>query len=76
MVPHSCVHASAGCHTQVPADLGGNDYLAPIDEATKDINVQIIFCNAGYLLTGFFHTRWVTGSIQDGMEGSRAACSV
>ncbi|EFJ44212.1 hypothetical protein VOLCADRAFT_32150, partial [Volvox carteri f. nagariensis] len=42
---------------KVPADLGGNEYLGPIIEATKDIRVQIIFCNAGYLLTGFFHTR-------------------
>lgn len=44
---------------QVPADLGGNEYLGPIADATKDISVQIIFCNAGYLLTGFFHTRCV-----------------
>ncbi|KAG2485629.1 hypothetical protein HYH03_015689 [Edaphochlamys debaryana] len=42
---------------KVPADLGGDAYLAPIVEATKDIKVQIIFCNAGYMLTGFFHTR-------------------
>ncbi|MEW5298338.1 MAG: hypothetical protein WDW38_000928 [Sanguina aurantia] len=41
----------------VGVDLGGNDYLPEIVEATKDIKVQILFCNAGYLLTGFFHTR-------------------
>lgn len=74
---------------QVPANLGGNDYLAPIVAATSDIHVQVwarcaplartglartrsealpelshcallqvIFCNAGYLLTGFFFARW------------------
>ncbi|KAG2437279.1 hypothetical protein HXX76_005938 [Chlamydomonas incerta] len=42
---------------KVAADLGGSDYLAPIVEATKDIKVQIVFNNAGYMLTGFFHTR-------------------
>ncbi|KXZ54212.1 hypothetical protein GPECTOR_5g304 [Gonium pectorale] len=42
---------------KVAADLGGSDYLAPIVEATSDIKVQIVFNNAGYLLTGFFHTR-------------------
>jgi NAD(P)-dependent dehydrogenase (short-subunit alcohol dehydrogenase family) len=45
------------CIAQVPADLGGSDYLEPIATATSDIKVQIVFCNAGYLLTGFFHTR-------------------
>lgn len=32
-------------------------YLEPIAEATKDIDVQLIFNNAGYMLTGFFE-RW------------------
>ncbi|GFR47579.1 hypothetical protein Agub_g9307 [Astrephomene gubernaculifera] len=42
---------------KVAADLGGSDYLAPIVDATRDIKVQIVFNNAGYMLTGFFHTR-------------------
>eukprot|EP00983_Pelagomonas_calceolata_P066076 1148859-Pelagomonas_calceolata.AAC.10 len=55
--------------TAVPANLGGDDYLDSIKAATDDIPVQvrnllvelvgaasyhIVFCNAGYLLTGFF----------------------
>ena len=31
--------------------------MAGITRATADINVQCVFCNAGYILTGFFHTR-------------------
>ena len=41
---------------QVGVNLSGNNYLDAILEATKDIDVQIIFCNAGYLVTGFFHS--------------------
>lgn len=48
---------SATLLRQVAADLGGSDYLAPIIDATKDIRIQIVFNNAGYMLTGFFHTR-------------------
>ena len=32
----------------------GVDYMAKIKEATKDITVQIVFNNAGFLVTGFF----------------------
>ncbi|DBA75427.1 TPA: hypothetical protein ACH3X1_010687 [Trebouxia sp. C0004] len=32
-------------------------YLGPIKEATDDIDVQLIFSNAGYILTGFFE-KW------------------
>mmetsp|Transcript_7805 Transcript_7805/g.20776 ORF Transcript_7805/g.20776 Transcript_7805/m.20776 type:complete len:318 (+) Transcript_7805:40-993(+) len=42
---------------KVPANLGGDDYLDSIKAATDDIPVQIVFCNAGYLLTGFFFAR-------------------
>ena len=31
----------------------GVDYLKQIDEATKDINIQCIFNNAGFIVTGF-----------------------
>lgn len=32
----------------------GVDYLKQIKEATKDIDIQIVFNNAGFLVTGFF----------------------
>ena len=31
----------------------GVDYLKQIDEATKDITIQCIFNNAGFIVTGF-----------------------
>jgi short-subunit dehydrogenase len=31
----------------------GVDYMAKIKEATKDIDIPIIFCNAGFMVTGF-----------------------
>ncbi len=39
---------------QVGVNLGKTGYLEMIAEATADIDVQILFCNAGYMLTGFF----------------------
>ena len=42
---------------QVPVNLGKDGYLPDIVAATSDVNVQLVFCNAGYLLTGFFHNR-------------------
>lgn len=40
---------------QVGVDLSpGQPYLERIVEATKDIEVQLIFNNAGYIVTGFF----------------------
>jgi short-subunit dehydrogenase len=32
----------------------GVDYMEAIEESTKDIHVQCVFCNAGYIVTGFF----------------------
>mmetsp|Transcript_47549 Transcript_47549/g.115845 ORF Transcript_47549/g.115845 Transcript_47549/m.115845 type:complete len:335 (-) Transcript_47549:148-1152(-) len=32
----------------------GVDYMTQIDKATKDIDVRILFNNAGFLVTGFF----------------------
>jgi NADP-dependent 3-hydroxy acid dehydrogenase YdfG len=53
----------------VPVDFntsdlkGGDDYMKHIKEATKDIDVQIIFSNAGYIvMRGFMKTpieRWL-----------------
>lgn len=35
-------------------NLGRAGYLAEIAKATDDIDVQVVFCNAGYMVTGFF----------------------
>mmetsp|Transcript_2375 Transcript_2375/g.3188 ORF Transcript_2375/g.3188 Transcript_2375/m.3188 type:complete len:314 (-) Transcript_2375:24-965(-) len=34
----------------------GQDYMTAIGDATKDIDVQCIFNNAGYVVTGFFES--------------------
>lgn len=39
---------------KVGANLGQHGYLDVISKATEDIDVQCIFLNAGYVLTGFF----------------------
>ncbi|CAK0870539.1 unnamed protein product [Prorocentrum cordatum] len=41
---------------QVKADLsdGSGAWMADVKEATKDVSVQIVFNNAGFILTGFF----------------------
>ncbi len=38
-------------------------YLGPIKEATDDIDVQLIFSNAGYILTGFFE-KWYAAELE------------
>jgi len=38
----------------VGVDLGGDNYLGPIMEATKDIDVSLLFNNAGFIMIGFF----------------------
>ena len=58
---------------QVPANLGKEGYLSDIAKATDDIDVQLIFCNAGYLLTGFFHNRRAFGQHAI-VEGQAAHC--
>lgn len=42
---------------KVAANLGQAGYMDAIIKGTSGIKVQIVFCNAGYLLTGFFHSR-------------------
>ena len=39
---------------QVGVNLGAPGYLEKIDKATADLDVQLVFNNAGYMLTGFF----------------------
>lgn len=40
---------------RVGVNLGRPGYMPRIQGATDDIDVQLIFNNAGYMLTGFFH---------------------
>jgi short-subunit dehydrogenase len=42
---------------KVPVDLSKPGFLDSLDAATKDITVQVVFCNAGYMVTGFFEDR-------------------
>ncbi|WIA08978.1 hypothetical protein OEZ85_008392 [Tetradesmus obliquus] len=45
---------------KVGADLGRHGgYMPAIIKATADIDVQIVFCNAGYILPGFFYTKTI-----------------
>lgn len=39
---------------QVGVDLGKPGYLEEVAKQTADIDIAIVFCNAGYMLTGFF----------------------
>ena len=39
---------------KVGVNLGGGDYVTPIQEATKDIDVTLVFNNAGFITAGFF----------------------
>ncbi len=48
---------------QVGADLSTKGYLETIAQATDDILVQLIFNNAGYMLSGLFESRWVSTSL-------------
>lgn len=41
---------------RVGVNLGRPGYLAEIAKQTKGIDVQVVFCNAGYVLTGFFES--------------------
>jgi len=40
---------------KVACDLSQGDYMTPIIEATKDIDVQLVFNNAGFITAGMFH---------------------
>eukprot|EP00227_Mantoniella_beaufortii_P012114 CAMPEP_0197592238 /NCGR_PEP_ID=MMETSP1326-20131121/14981_1 /TAXON_ID=1155430 /ORGANISM="Genus nov. species nov., Strain RCC2288" /LENGTH=305 /DNA_ID=CAMNT_0043157915 /DNA_START=207 /DNA_END=1124 /DNA_ORIENTATION=+ len=45
---------------KVGVNLGAPGYLDTIAEATKDIDVQLVFNNAGFMLTGFFDKQPLT----------------
>ncbi|KAK9814819.1 hypothetical protein WJX72_011995 [[Myrmecia] bisecta] len=42
---------------KVGVNLGAPGYLDAIKKATADLDVTVVFCNAGYMLTGFFEDR-------------------
>ena len=51
-------------HRAVPAKFDHKtDYMPGIIEATKDIDVQVIFNNAGYIVTGFFDQTKLDGQL-------------
>eukprot|EP01122_Echinamoeba_exundans_P011760 TRINITY_DN478_c0_g1_i1.p2 TRINITY_DN478_c0_g1~~TRINITY_DN478_c0_g1_i1.p2 ORF type:complete len:351 (+),score=104.15 TRINITY_DN478_c0_g1_i1:104-1054(+) len=58
-----CEFRAVPCDFNTSDLKGGNDYMKVIKEATKDIDVQIIFSNAGYIvMRGFMKTpieRWL-----------------
>ena len=41
---------------QIGVNLGKPGYLEQIDKETADIDIQLLFNNAGYMLTGFFES--------------------
>lgn len=43
---------------QVGVNLGAPGYMEKMAEATADIDVQLVFNNAGYMLTGFFENTY------------------
>lgn len=49
------------------------DYMKEIIEKTKDVDITIIFNNAGYIVTGFFDTNNIEGQIAN-MECNSTAC--
>lgn len=40
---------------KVGCDLSQGDYMTPIIEGTKDLKVQLVFNNAGFITAGLFH---------------------
>ena len=42
------------------ANLGQDGYLETIAAATEKIDVQLVFNNAGFIVTGFFHKTALT----------------
>ena len=53
----------------------GQDYMKKIDQATKDIEVPIIFNNAGFMVTGFLDQAPI-GKLLANMECNATACVI
>lgn len=58
--PFSHVHTRSARTTvlQVAVDLSKPGYMETIADATSDVDVQVVFNNAGYIITGFFEDRY------------------
>jgi short-subunit dehydrogenase len=41
----------------VPVNLGTDGYMEALDAVTAGKDVQIVFCNAGFMMTGFYTTK-------------------
>lgn len=54
----------------------GKDYLGSIKDATKDINIQIVFNNAGYIVTGFFDSQPLSKQLSNVECNATAAVSI
>jgi hypothetical protein len=56
-LPHTACLPARHCLApgeQVGVNLGQPGYMEAIAKQTADIDIQVVFCNAGYVLTGFF----------------------
>jgi short-subunit dehydrogenase len=49
------------------------DYMPGIIEATKDLDISIVFNNAGYIVTGFFDQTTLDSQLAN-MECNATAC--
>lgn len=57
-------------------DLGKPGYLGEVAKQTADIDVAIVFCNAGYMLTGFFDSMCaVQPAVERPQQRLRHGCS-
>jgi hypothetical protein len=50
-------------------------YLDAIAEQTKDVDVQLVFNNAGYLVTGFFDRTCAERAFTEQPDARAATCS-
>jgi len=53
-------------------DLGSAGCIHDIAKATADIKVQIVFCNAGYIMKGFFYARYGAAGTHGDRPGAAA----
>eukprot|EP01087_Luapelamoeba_hula_P023499 TRINITY_DN864_c0_g1_i1.p1 TRINITY_DN864_c0_g1~~TRINITY_DN864_c0_g1_i1.p1 ORF type:complete len:327 (+),score=69.66 TRINITY_DN864_c0_g1_i1:125-1105(+) len=60
----------------VPVDLGGNEYMEPIIKATQDIEVPLVFNNAGYLAIGFFSDMAIERQVKNVNVNAMAAMCI
>lgn len=65
---------SVSSYRAIKANFKHNvDYMPPIIEGTKDLDIAIIYNNAGYIVTGFFDTSTLERQL-DNLECNTTAC--